>query len=335
MRLSGVKTSDLRVDIINFDTDHLRRLNQVVQRALGLLPVELQKLASDLGQLERSLQGTHADNVEIPDHLLPLFKMVLLRMRRVKAAEIEEKTAKTFNHELREKLEAELAPVTECITQEWFQMTTAAKYPVLTDFLLPPIAEQQIPGRQFEPSDRARDEKFHILLAPALFLSDLDRWRAACEMRGQSVAVAYIDVDDLKAFNSKYGEPAVDRDVLPKFMTLLEGHLFARGFAYRFGGDEYGIILPNATADDATLIFTTFQKKLCSADYFGVSEMLTVSIGIFEVTPDSPFTDREVETKAAMAKKWAKEAGKNRIATFKTSTLVDNAPEVVYEGPKG
>lgn len=40
------------------------------------------------------------------------------------------------------------------------------------------------------------------------------------------------------------GEVEVDRKILPRFMRTIEAHVFARGFAYRFGGDEYVLLIP-------------------------------------------------------------------------------------------
>ncbi|PYT31169.1 MAG: hypothetical protein DMG57_06070 [Acidobacteria bacterium] len=62
-------------------------------------------------------------------------------------------------------------------------------------------------------------------------------YRDACESRGISLAIAYIDIDDFRKLNTKYGHVAVDRDVLPLFMRAMESFTFARDYGYRFGGD--------------------------------------------------------------------------------------------------
>ena len=88
--------------------------------------------------------------------------------------------------------------------------------------------------------ERAYDEKFQLLHAPTLFLPDLSYYRTICELRAVPVSVAYIDIDDFKSFNTRYGETQVDRDVLPRFMGTLEAHLFFHSFAQHIllSGDE-------------------------------------------------------------------------------------------------
>ena len=52
------------------------------------------------------------------------------------------------------------------------------------------------------------------------------------------LAVAFLDIDDFKRFNSDYGETKVDRNLLTRFMQVLEAHVYHHGFAYRQGGKE-------------------------------------------------------------------------------------------------
>jgi hypothetical protein len=47
-----------------------------------------------------------------------------------------------------------------------------------------------------------------------------------------------LDIGLFKDFNTAFGEPRVDRDVLPIFMSELEAHIYWHGYAYKFGGDE-------------------------------------------------------------------------------------------------
>ena len=53
-----------------------------------------------------------------------------------------------------------------------------------------------------------------------------------------------FNIDKFKDFNTKYGETQIDVRLLPRFMAALEAHVYSRGFAYRFGGDEYVVLLP-------------------------------------------------------------------------------------------
>jgi len=172
-------------------------------------------------------------------------------------------------------------------------------------------------------SNREYDEKFHILQAPKLFLEDLSHFRKQCEERGTNVIAAYLDVDDFKRLNSRYGEIQIDRQVLPRFMQALDAHVFHHGFAYRYGGDEYVILLPNLSQKLATGFLDDLRVRVSQLQYRGVEEQTTVSIGFCCVDPDSHLTDREIEELANRAKNFAKSNGKNCIATYSGTNFED------------
>jgi diguanylate cyclase (GGDEF)-like protein len=165
------------------------------------------------------------------------------------------------------------------------------------------------------------DEKFGILLSPAQFLRRLALARIESRLRGTSISIAFIDIDNFKQFNKEYGEFIVDRSVLPIFMRSMEAHVHSHGFAFRFGGDEYMILFPNLSHLSAVESCGSYQQKLPSLHFPGVSRQLTVSIGLCTAGPDSPLTDREIQKLATDAKQVAKDAGKNRIAWIDGSAL--------------
>ena len=205
--------------------------------------------------------------------------------------------------------------------QDWFKETTALSSPRLTDYLTISHAEEIARRRGgLEREARVYDEKFHILLAPTLFLSDLAYFRARCDLRSQSVSVAFVDIDKFKNFNDCYGHERVDRDILPRFMGVMEAHVFSRGFAYRNGGDEYLVLLPNMSRDHTIPFLSEFQSKLKAVNYFQIDKNPTVSIGVCEIGPDGILTDSEVREKADEAHEFAKQAGRNLIATFTDDT---------------
>ena len=170
---------------------------------------------------------------------------------------------------------------------------------------------------------RQYDEKFHILQAPQLFLPDLTYFRARCDDRETPLAIAFVDIDDFKKFNTSHGETKVDRNVLPRFMQTIEAHLFHHGFAYRQGGDEYLILLPSLSRPLAVAFLDELRRKLADLAYPDVKEKTTVSIGLCIVDADCPLTDRELRGRANGAKQFAKENGRNCIATYRGSRFVD------------
>lgn len=62
-------------------------------------------------------------------------------------------------------------------------------------------------------------------------------------------AVAMVDVDDLKLVNDRYGHPVGD-ELLRRMAEVLRGALRASDKLYRWGGDEFLVLLPAAQAEE-------------------------------------------------------------------------------------
>ena len=82
-----------------------------------------------------------------------------------------------------------------------------------------------------------------------VFLPDLHYYRSKCGARDLPVAIAFMDIDKFKDFNTTVGHTDVNRHVLPVFMGSVEAHIYGHGYAYRMSGDEYALLMPNADAD--------------------------------------------------------------------------------------
>lgn len=186
--------------------------------------------------------------------------------------------------------------------------------PQLTDFLTLEAAQSAL-NVQLEP--RKYDEKFHTLQAPNLLNTDLHYFREMCGLRGNCIAIAYVDIDDFKGFNERHGEPTVDRDLLPVLMRCLEAFTFARGYSYRLGGDEYAVLLPNIQQEAAVNTLDELRKQIQGLSYQGIDDTTTVSIGLYHVKPNCPLTEHEIISRANNAKKEAKANGKNRVVLYK------------------
>jgi diguanylate cyclase (GGDEF)-like protein len=199
---------------------------------------------------------------------------------------------------------------------QWFRPEAAVPQPRLSDFLSLEYAVGEI-NASMPLAARAYDEKFHLLQAPSLFLGDLQYFRTMCELRGRPLAVGFIDIDDFKSLNTQHGESVIDRDLLPRFMRRIEAEMFMRGFAYRFGGDEYVTLLPNADRTEATTVHNTIRNAVRGLRYPGITKMTTVSVGLCEVEPDSFWTGQEILGRANAAKNFAKSSGKDRVATYR------------------
>ncbi|MCA9704297.1 MAG: GGDEF domain-containing protein [Myxococcales bacterium] len=280
----------------------------------GYQPPELVELEQELTLVGRQLANGESTFLVHEIHAR-LLKAVVTRQRRALAAEIDEPRRRTGHRDTIRYLEKELRVLDDVVLAPWFSEVATARLPRLTDYLSLRFAERAL-GDAEELAPRVYDEKFHILEAPALFVPDLAAYRRRCGLRRVPICVVFLDIDDFKGFNTRYGETRVDRDLLPAFMELLEAHAFAHGHAYRFGGDEYVVLLPNARREDAVRLVDRFRAALRELPLAGIDEVLTVSAGVCPVGPDCILTDREALERANRAKNHAKAHGKDRVAWY-------------------
>jgi diguanylate cyclase (GGDEF)-like protein len=313
------KANFLRQQVIELESQISRSVEGWLNAELGYAdrPRGFHELRTSVQTLAQNLNVAPA---EIPDELLPVLKRAILTTRLDLASKLDVSKSRVSDPEMLELLERKLKTHDALMTEDWFRQTKAAPMPNLANFLTIERVERVL-RKELPLPKRQYDEKFHILQAPTLFLSDLYYQRRKCAMRGLQLVVAFMDIDDFKSFNTAHGETHIDRYLLPSFMAALEGHVYGHGFAYRFGGDEYVLLLPNADRRLGTILLGGFQERLRKLAYVGVERRTTVSIGFCEVAVDAHLTDREILGRAERAKNVAKGRGKNCITTYEDELL--------------
>jgi diguanylate cyclase (GGDEF)-like protein len=91
-----------------------------------------------------------------------------------------------------------------------------------------------------------------------------------------------VDIDNFKRLNTRHTETIIDETILPDAMKLIQNLIRLRGGAYRHGGEEFLVILPNSDSSEATAFAEKLRSAFESTD-FKVKEQverLTISIGI-------------------------------------------------------
>ena len=78
---------------------------------------------------------------------------------------------------------------------------------------------------------------------------------------GEKIAVGVIDIDCFKQHNDKYGHIQGDR-CLQHVADVLKNAVEKRGKAYRFGGDEFVLLIQNGEENTITSIAETIKKEL-------------------------------------------------------------------------
>ncbi len=145
---------------------------------------------------------------------------------------------------------------------------------------------------------------------------------------GSRYTVAMVDIDNFKNFNDSYGHDTGDQ-VLRMIASKLS-HASGGGKAYRYGGEEFVIVFPGKSAEEAIPYLEALRKAVESADFFirggerrqkkgritGKSRgktTVTISIGVAERN-DRSLNPHQVIRQADRALYRAKNKGRNQVS---------------------
>jgi diguanylate cyclase (GGDEF)-like protein len=149
------------------------------------------------------------------------------------------------------------------------------------------------------------------------FLRDLDE--ALRSSAGRDVAVLFLDVDRFKDVNDSHGHGRGD-DLLRAMAARLVTAVRSDDLVARFGGDEFSVLLSDASLDEARAAADRIRESLSEPiEVDGGRFDLTVSIGLAfsggaQVSADDMIRDAD----AAMYR--AKEEGRDRVEVFSPET---------------
>ena len=149
---------------------------------------------------------------------------------------------------------------------------------------------------------------------------------------GGHYAIAMVDVDHFKKFNDTHGH-----DIGDQVLKLVGGRLSSAansGVAYRYGGEEFSVLFPGASVDDAAKeledirhAIETYKMAVRSSDRpkkadegakrrgeGGSEKMLSVTVSIGVAGPKNGATPHQVIKAADEALYRAKQGGRNRVS---------------------
>ncbi len=140
------------------------------------------------------------------------------------------------------------------------------------------------------------------------------------------LSMIMIDVDDFKQYNDGYGHLAGDQ-VLMVVADSIRSPLRPNDLVARFGGEEFAVLLPETTVDNARIIAERLRNSV-SKTAPGVIDgkrlpKVTISLGIAARRSGSTLDMLIAEADVAMYH--AKQSGKNRVVV--ASDVPDDAVE--------
>ena len=158
-----------------------------------------------------------------------------------------------------------------------------------------------------------REQKFGIL--HSLGQAALDFEEYSIGLHGETgIGVIFLDIDNFKRLNTQFTEVVVDRDILAPFQRTLSTICSHRGAAYRYGGEEFLILLPNQTDSEIASFAERLRLQIASTEFVvgDDREKITISIGV-ALFPKNGETLDDLIGKANKAEHLAKDNGKNRV----------------------
>ncbi|UVL00173.1 GGDEF domain-containing protein [Pseudomonas sp. B21-048] len=128
----------------------------------------------------------------------------------------------------------------------------------------------------------------------------------------QPLSLLMLDIDHFKQINDTYGHSAGD-EVLKAVAALIKNQLRNVDMVFRFGGEEFLILLSNTSREAAAMVGERLRFAAQAQDYVAEGKMieLTVSIGCSTLLPGE--SAKSLLRRADNALYVAKREGRNRL----------------------
>lgn len=151
---------------------------------------------------------------------------------------------------------------------------------------------------------------------------------------GAPLAVIIVDIDRFKSINDRYGHPSGDA-VLVEVASRLRASARAGDVLSRYGGEEFALLLPGATAEDLPGIAQRLRERVASTPIEVTGDTwvaVTVSIGVASY-PDHSDVGGGLIAAADRALYAAKAGGRDCVVigvpTGRAPHVCDEEPEMV------
>jgi diguanylate cyclase (GGDEF)-like protein len=141
---------------------------------------------------------------------------------------------------------------------------------------------------------------------------DLENIYRRQQDHGEGSFFAMLDLDFFKSINDTYGHLHGD-EVLLSFARLMESTFRHSDYLFRYGGEEFVVILTNVSSEDAKAVLERFREKV-QANLFPQVGEVTVSIGMTEI--DANLAISSIIEQADRALYYVKEHGRNQLAAY-------------------
>jgi diguanylate cyclase (GGDEF)-like protein len=147
----------------------------------------------------------------------------------------------------------------------------------------------------------------------------LPTWLGPAARTGRRMAVMMMDVDGFKTVNDRLGH-GVGNELVKEVANLLRFAIRVGDEPYRFGGDEFVLLLSDADGEGARIVASRIQEiyRSMGQTLRGTDVQVSFSIGI-SVFPEDGATPEVLLARADEALYAAKRSGPGKIARYEGS----------------
>jgi len=139
---------------------------------------------------------------------------------------------------------------------------------------------------------------------------------------GEAFSVLLLDLDHFKTYNDIYGHPSGDT-ILSQVGRIIRNSVRDGDQAFRYGGDEFAIILPHTAMEDARVVAERVREQIARR-MKEKAIAVTCSIGLAGYPSDGAIPG-ELVTVADTALYYAKRTGANRV--YLSSKILSESSE--------
>ncbi len=165
--------------------------------------------------------------------------------------------------------------------------------------------EEKVRERTRQLEELTRTDSLTGLLNVRNLNETLTRTLRIAQRRSEAVSIVYIDINDFKTINDSQGHQRGD-DILRNVGEAIKQVSRAEDCCFRYGGDEFCLILPNCQEEQARELYI----NRLNAEISRRLKNVTMSIGIVQTGPDQygePETlVQQADQKMYVAKKMSK-----------------------------
>jgi diguanylate cyclase len=135
-----------------------------------------------------------------------------------------------------------------------------------------------------------------------------------------ALALALTDLDDFATINQTHGRDAGDA-LLMAWDRVLRTNIPHGAAVARIGGDEFAVMLPGTSAENALVLLDELRRHLSGMTIEGVTDPVTASVGV-AANPPHGATAQDLYRSAGEALMRAKRDGRDRVAMYVEEKMV-------------